>query len=75
MLHKTPRVKAEEVRRVEDVLLIEKENMTKGGWKLGRITYLNNSTDNLIRSVILRLPNGKEIVRPINLLYLVERNG
>ena len=46
----------------------------RGSWKLGRITYLNTSIDNLIRSVKLRLSYGK-IVRPISLLYPVEING
>ena len=72
MLHKTPRVKTEEVPRVGDTVLIRKENITRDSWKLARIIQLTSSDDKLIRSIKLKLLNGKEIVKPINLLYPVE---
>ena len=67
-----PRVKTEEVLRVGDIVLIKEENTTRGCWKLARIIQLSSSDDKLIRSVKLKLRNGKEIVRPIDLLYPVE---
>jgi hypothetical protein len=49
-----------------------KDKMPRGQWRLGKVEKLNPSRDNKVRSVVLRLANGRSITRPIKLLYPLE---
>ncbi|KAF0154890.1 MAG: hypothetical protein FD188_3218 [Ignavibacteria bacterium] len=53
------------------VVLI-KDNLPRGSWRLGRIIELMKSSDGEIRSARVRLPNGRIIRRPLNLLCYLE---
>lgn len=68
---KEPRVKSPYKASVGDVILI-KDNLPRGAWRMGRIKELIKSRDGQIRSAKVLLPNNKTIGRPINLLFPIE---
>lgn len=53
-------------------VLIKNDNLTRESWKLGKITHLNVSSNNLIRLVNLKLRSGKFSGTPTDLLYPVK---
>lgn len=53
------------------VVLIE-ENVPRGQWKIGKIKELLQSRDGLVRSVVIALPNGKSVQRPVVKLHPLE---
>ena len=57
-----------------DVVLV-KEDIPRGSWRLGKVIRLVSSRDGCIRSAKLSLPSGRIIGRPLNLLYPVEVSG
>ena len=66
-----PRVKSPYKANVGDVVLI-KDNLPRGTWRIGRIKELIMSRDEQVRSAQVMLPNNKTIGRPINLLFPIE---
>ncbi|XP_060575739.1 uncharacterized protein LOC132733143 [Ruditapes philippinarum] len=54
-----------------DVVLI-KDNLPRGCWRIGKVLELVKSRDGYERSAKVALPSGKVLGRPINLLYPVE---
>ena len=68
---KGPRNKSATVPEVGDVVLI-KENLPRGRWKVGRISELIPSSDNQIRSAKIIVAPHKIIKRALNLLYSIE---
>lgn len=59
---------------VGDVVLV-KEDIPRGCWKLGKITHLVTSHDGNIRSAKLVLSSGRTVGRPLNLLFPIEVSG
>ena len=68
---KDGRVHSHNSPNVNDVVLI-KEETARGNWRFGRIKQLVKSRDGLVRSAKIELASGKEIGRPVNLLYPLE---
>jgi len=68
---KGPRSTAGTVPEVGDIVLI-KENLPRGKWKIVRITELTKSRDKKIRSAIVVVGQRKILKRAINLLYPIE---
>ena len=68
---RSPRVLTSALAKVGHIVLI-KDNLPRGCWKIGRITELTRSTDHQIRSAKVLLPSKKMIGRPLNLLYPIE---
>ena len=56
---------------IGDVILI-KDDLPRGMWKIGRIHELVTSRDGQTRSAKIKLPSNKTVGRPLNLLYPVE---
>ena len=53
--------------------MIVKENLTnRGSWKLALLIQVHASHDGQIRSATIRLPTGRKLIRPLNLLYPIE---
>ncbi|XP_077989886.1 uncharacterized protein LOC144444347 [Glandiceps talaboti] len=65
------RIQAHTKANVGDVVLI-KDNLPRGAWKLGKITYLIPSRDGEVRAAKVKLPSQKIINRPLKLLYPIE---
>jgi hypothetical protein len=57
---------------VGEVVLIHDENTKRLTWSTGLVLELRKSCDGLVRSVVLRSPNGNIINRPIQCLYPLE---
>lgn len=53
-------------------MVLIKDELPRGCWRLGRIKELIQSEDGEIRSAKVLLPTGKLIGRPLNLLYPIE---
>ena len=68
---KTGRVHSEFLPKINDVVIV-KDDTTRGNWKFGKVTELQKSRDGNTRSVKVLIPSGKEIGRPLNLLYPLE---
>ena len=68
---KTPRIQASVAARVGHVVLI-KDDMPRGCWRVCKIAELIRSSDGNIRSAKIRLPTRKLISRPLNSLYPIE---
>ena len=65
---KTERIHASYSARVGDIVLI-KEDLPRGCWKLGKIIELVESRDQQVRSAKILLPTKRIIGRPLSLLY------
>ena len=68
---KESRILSPDSAKMGDVILI-RDNLPRGSWKMGRIHELNNSKDGQIRSAKVLLPSKKIIGRPLNVLYPIE---
>lgn len=68
---KEPRVQSPFTANVGDVVLI-KDDLPRGSWRLGRIQELIKSRDGHIRSATIVLPSNKTIGRPLSLLFPIE---
>lgn len=53
-------------------MVLVKDDLPRGNWRLGRIQELVQSEDGEIRSAKVLLPTNKLIGRPLNLLYPIE---
>ena len=71
---KQPRVQSSFTANIGDVVLI-KDDLPRGSWRLGRIQELIKSRDGHIRSARVCLPTGKIIGRPLSILFPKERRG
>ena len=56
---------------IGDIVLI-KDDLPRGSWRIGRIAEMVKSGDGEIRSAKVSLPSGKVFGRPLNLLYPIE---
>ncbi|VDL84225.1 unnamed protein product [Nippostrongylus brasiliensis] len=54
------------------VVLLADPNLPRNTWKMGRISALKESTDNAVREVELKMPNGRTLRRPVNVLVPLE---
>ena len=68
---KSPRVQTPTTDKVGHVVLI-KDNLPRGCWRIGRITELIKSRDQQVRSAKVLVPSKKMKGRPLNLLYPTE---
>lgn len=68
---KQTRAKSPFTPNVGDVVL-GKDDLPRGSWRLGRIQELIRSRDGLIRSARVLLPSNKIVGRPLSLLFPVE---
>ena len=57
--------------QVGDVVLI-KENLPRGQWKVGRISKLIKGKDDIIQSAKVMLPSKRSLYRALKLLYPIE---
>jgi len=59
------------VPNIGDVVII-KDNIPRGMWRLGRLVQLITSNDGQIRSAKVKMSSGNIISRPLKLLYPLE---
>ena len=59
---------------VDDVVLI-KEDIPRGCWRMGKVIKLVSSSDGSVRSAKIKMPSGKVFGRPLNLLFPIEVSG
>ena len=68
---KGPRIHEAEEPKVGSIVL-SKEDLPRGVWKMAKITELISSNDGKIRAAKVLLPTKKVLNRPLNLLYPLE---
>ena len=68
---KSNRVQSSEKPKNGDVVLI-KDDLPRGSWKIGRIIQLRQSSDGHCRSAKILLPSNKVLNRALNFLYPLE---
>ena len=69
--HKSHRIQCSENPSVNDIVLI-KDDVARGQWRIGKLIKLNVSHDGRIRSAELVTGKGKLLKSPLNLLYPLE---
>ncbi|VDM97290.1 unnamed protein product, partial [Onchocerca ochengi] len=72
MEHKSPRIVEVRVPSKGENVLVKEAEVPRGTWKLAKIEELNESADGKVRSVQIKLPNGKILNRSVNVLYPLE---
>ena len=65
--------KIKENLKVNDIVLVMDETLSRGEWPLGLVTSINYGRDNLVRSVKLKVRNTVK-VRPVTKLVLLEHH-
>ena len=55
-----------------EIVLVEEPNVPRAEWRLARVTKLVASKDNNIRVAKIKVSTGRELIRPISLLYSLE---
>ena len=68
---KQPRVQSHFTANIGDVVLV-KDDLPRGSWRLGRIQELTKSRDGHYRSARVLLSSNRIIGRPLSLLYPIE---
>ena len=68
---KESRIKSHCSPHVRDIVLI-KDEMPRGSWKMGKINQLVSSRDGHIRSAKVLTASGRLLRRPLKLLYPIE---
>ena len=68
---KSHRVQSHAYPSVGDIVLI-KEDIPRGQWKMGKLIKLQNSQDGKVQSAEVQTSSGKVLRRPLNLLFPVE---
>lgn len=68
---KTKKLKSHISPSVGDIVLI-KDDIPRGCWRLGKVIHLASSFDGCIRSAEVQLSSGKVLRRPLNLLFPIE---
>ncbi|KAI3378452.1 hypothetical protein SNEBB_011348, partial [Seison nebaliae] len=69
------RVGGSRVPRVDEVVLIGEDNVSRQCWSLGRITQLHEGRDGVVRSAALKLSGGRVLNRPLKKLFPMELEG
>ena len=72
--HRKPRVHIHRTPQTGEVVLL-KDNVPRGSWKLARIVELISSKDGKVRSARVMLPTKRILSRPLSLLYPLETSG
>ena len=65
------RIQSDQDPNVNDIVIV-KDDTPRGSWKLAKIIQLNMSRDGLVRSAVVQLGSGRNVVRPLCLLYPLE---
>ena len=68
---KSGRIQSHQEPNVDDIVIV-KDETPHGSWKLAKIVELNVSRDGLVRSAVVKLGSGRNLVRPLCLLYPLE---
>ena len=68
---KQPRIKSS-IQATNGTVVLIKENLPRGSWKMGIISELITGRDGKSRAAIVRLPNGKLIRRALSFLFPME---
>ena len=68
---KSGRIQSHQEPNVDDIVIV-KDETPRGSWKLAKIVELNVSRDGLVRSAVVKLGSGRNLVRPLCLLYPLE---
>jgi len=71
---KQNRIKSPHTASVGDIVLV-KDEMPRGCWRLGKIIDLITSADGLIRSSKVCVSTGRVLCRPLSLLISIETSG
>ena len=71
---KHPRKQSQQSPSEGDIVLI-KEDLPRGRWKLAKIVHLHRGNDNRIRSAQVLLPSQRLTTRPLSSLYPIETSG
>ncbi|KAL1479890.1 hypothetical protein MTO96_051504 [Rhipicephalus appendiculatus] len=59
----------------DDLVLVEDFNTPPLTWKTGRVVKAFPGKDGIARSFLIRLPNGHQVRRPVQRLYLLEAHS
>ena len=65
---KSGRIQSHQMPNVDDKVIVYDET-PRGSWKLAKIVELDVSIDGLVRSAVVKLGSGRNIIRPLCLLY------
>lgn len=57
-----------------DLVILQEDRSPSHMWKTGRISEVFKGRDGAVRSCIVKLPSGKAVRRPVQLLYPLETN-
>lgn len=67
------RIQASSNPNIGDIVIV-KDNLPRGSWKIAKVEKLIVSRDGAVRSCEIALPGGNTLRRPINLLFPIEVN-
>ncbi|EYC01616.1 hypothetical protein Y032_0105g3654 [Ancylostoma ceylanicum] len=70
--YKQPRHTTRSVPELGEIVLIEQDLIPRGNWPYGKVVELISSSDGLVRSAKILMPNHRVIQRPLNKIFPLE---
>uniref|UniRef100_A0A0M3IUX5 Integrase catalytic domain-containing protein n=1 Tax=Ascaris lumbricoides TaxID=6252 RepID=A0A0M3IUX5_ASCLU len=72
MLHPTSRLSEKRSPEVGEIVIIQEDDAPRGLWKMGKVIEIGKSSDDQVRSAVLKTSTCQRLERPLNKLYPLE---
>ncbi|KHN72283.1 hypothetical protein Tcan_01208, partial [Toxocara canis] len=72
MIHPTLRLSEQRSPKLGEIVIIQEDDVPRGLWKMGKVIEIRRSSDEQIRSAVLKTSTYQRLERPLNKLYALE---
>ncbi|VDM34652.1 unnamed protein product, partial [Toxocara canis] len=72
IIHPTSRLSEQRSPKLGEIVIIQEDDVPRGLWKMGKVIEIRRSSDEQIRSAVLKTSTCQRLERPLNKLYPLE---